>query len=115
MEDSTVLAADLLEEAGVAVTPGVDFEDPATGAVLRRSYAGAVVALDGWFLLFCVLRPGRAHGIKVSFVRSSCAGFNIWAAPSQAQTLRKEPKSVSDICCVHLSTSDGNRCVVLRT
>ncbi|CAM9727743.1 unnamed protein product [Ascophyllum nodosum] len=33
VEDSTVLAADMLEEAGVAVTSGVDFEDPSTGVV----------------------------------------------------------------------------------
>lgn len=39
--DSRQLAADILSEAGVAVTPGLDF-DPARGhATLRFSYAGA--------------------------------------------------------------------------
>jgi len=44
-EDSVVLARDILEKAGVAVTPGLDF-DPVRGAQsLRFSYAGATEAM----------------------------------------------------------------------
>ncbi|TMV14721.1 pyridoxal phosphate-dependent aminotransferase [Arenibacterium halophilum] len=40
-DDSRALAADILDEAGVAVTPGLDF-DPARGnSTLRFSYAGS--------------------------------------------------------------------------
>ena len=40
-DDSRALAADILEQAGVAVTPGLDF-DPARGnSTLRFSYAGS--------------------------------------------------------------------------
>ncbi len=44
LEDAVVFARDLLEQAHVAVTPGIDFEDPATGLGhqrLRFSYCGA--------------------------------------------------------------------------
>lgn len=34
-----MLASDLLEEAGVAVTPGVDFEGPTTGAARRVTHS----------------------------------------------------------------------------
>ena len=40
-DDSAALAAEILETAGVAVTPGIDF-DPVRGRqTLRFSYAGA--------------------------------------------------------------------------
>lgn len=39
-QDSTKLCADLLEEAGVALTPGVDFDRERGAATLRISYAG---------------------------------------------------------------------------
>lgn len=40
-DDSRALAADILDKAGVAVTPGLDF-DPARGnSTLRFSYAGS--------------------------------------------------------------------------
>jgi aspartate/methionine/tyrosine aminotransferase len=45
-QDSRVLAGRLLREAGVAVTPGVDF-DPRRGAsTLRFSYAGATAEME---------------------------------------------------------------------
>ena len=44
--DSVALAAEILDRAGVAVTPGVDF-DPGRGArTLRFSYAGAAADVD---------------------------------------------------------------------
>ncbi len=45
-DDSVALAADILERAGVAVTPGVDF-DPARGRrTLRFSYAGPEAEIE---------------------------------------------------------------------
>mgnify|MGYP003685165295 CR=1 FL=1 len=44
LEDAVTFAKDLLDQAQVAVTPGIDFEDPATGLGhkrLRFSYCGA--------------------------------------------------------------------------
>lgn len=44
LEDAVTFARDLLEQAHVAVTPGIDFEDPASGLGrkrLRFSYCGA--------------------------------------------------------------------------
>jgi aspartate/methionine/tyrosine aminotransferase len=36
VSDSMSLCRRLLEEAGVAITPGVDFEDPSNGLGLKR-------------------------------------------------------------------------------
>jgi aspartate/methionine/tyrosine aminotransferase len=45
-EDSRALAAEILEQAGVAVTPGLDF-DPARGhRTLRLSYAAATADIE---------------------------------------------------------------------
>lgn len=45
-EDSRALAADILEHAGVAVTPGLDF-DPERGArTLRFSYARSTADIE---------------------------------------------------------------------
>jgi aspartate/methionine/tyrosine aminotransferase len=41
-DDSRALAADILERAGVAVTPGLDFDPRRGNRFLRFSYAGAV-------------------------------------------------------------------------
>ena len=40
-DDSLALSAEILEEAGVAVTPGLDFDPARGGRTLRLSYAGA--------------------------------------------------------------------------
>jgi aspartate/methionine/tyrosine aminotransferase len=40
-EDSAGFCAKMLEEIGVAVTPGVDFDRARGGSTLRLSYAGA--------------------------------------------------------------------------
>jgi aspartate/methionine/tyrosine aminotransferase len=39
-EDATMLAKTLLDEAGVAVTPGTDFDSERGNRYLRFSYAG---------------------------------------------------------------------------
>ena len=44
-QDSLGFAADILEEAGVAVTPGLDFDAPRGGRFLRLSYAGTTEAI----------------------------------------------------------------------
>lgn len=59
VEDSTLMASDLLEEAGVAITPGVDFEDPASDIGRQRvrfSFCGAtedikeaMVRMETWW------------------------------------------------------------------
>jgi aspartate/methionine/tyrosine aminotransferase len=36
VEDSSALCYRILEEAGVAITPGIDFEDPSTGLDRQR-------------------------------------------------------------------------------
>jgi hypothetical protein len=36
VEDSSALCYRILEEAGVAITPGIDFEDPSTGLGRQR-------------------------------------------------------------------------------
>ncbi len=44
-DDSLAFAADILEEAGVAVTPGLDFDAARGGRFLRLSYAGTTEAI----------------------------------------------------------------------
>ena len=47
--DAPALCAALLEDEGVAITPGTDFEDPASGLGARRvrfSYAGATAEVE---------------------------------------------------------------------
>jgi aspartate/methionine/tyrosine aminotransferase len=45
-DDSTALAGLLLEEAGVAVTPGVDFDAARGRHYWRLSYAGSTAAME---------------------------------------------------------------------
>jgi aspartate/methionine/tyrosine aminotransferase len=40
-DDSMTLARDILDQAGVAVTPGIDFDGAAGGSFIRFSYAGS--------------------------------------------------------------------------
>lgn len=45
-DDSRALAADILEKAGVAVTPGLDFDPERGGSTLRFSYARATADIE---------------------------------------------------------------------
>ncbi|NCQ23777.1 MAG: 1-aminocyclopropane-1-carboxylate deaminase [Rhodobacteraceae bacterium CG17_big_fil_post_rev_8_21_14_2_50_63_15] len=57
--DSRILAAEILEHAGVAVTPGIDF-DPARGAgTLRFSYAGATADVEEGLARLARMMAGR--------------------------------------------------------
>ena len=60
-DDSRALAGRILSEAGVAVTPGLDF-DPVRGArTLRFSYAGSTPEIaEGLRRLAAWAAPGRA-------------------------------------------------------
>jgi aspartate/methionine/tyrosine aminotransferase len=59
-DDSLHLAARILDEAGVAVTPGLDF-DPARGArTVRFSYAGATADIAEGLARLKRMRLGRA-------------------------------------------------------
>jgi aspartate/methionine/tyrosine aminotransferase len=58
-DDSRVLAADILAQVGVAVTPGLDF-DPRRGArTLRFSYAGATADIVEGLVRLQAFRAGR--------------------------------------------------------
>ncbi len=45
-QDSLAFAAEILEKAGVAVTPGLDFDPVCGGRTLRFSYAGATAEIE---------------------------------------------------------------------
>ena len=61
--DSLALSAEILERAGVAVTPGLDF-DPARGARwLRLSYAGATAEVAEGLSRLAAFFAERRQGV----------------------------------------------------
>ncbi len=73
-QDSLALAAEILDGAGVAVTPGLDF-DPIRGAqTLRFSYAGATADIAEGLVRLQDYMGRREHGAKVNGLWPGRAG-----------------------------------------
>lgn len=74
------MAHDLLEDAGVAITPGIDFEDPTSGEVAEK-VAEKTLPTDGLFQTGS-LRP---LGCDVLIFRR---GFLLWSVSTPQAVVR---------------------------
>ncbi len=69
-DDSRALAARILREAGVAVTPGLDFDPRRGGGTLRFSYAGATAEMAEGIARLEAWAAGAADGAGSAVLRS---------------------------------------------